>query len=221
MKALYIVSFLFVMVVLSGCDEESGNRHLSLLGVDTTKVNPNSLHSQALKKNSEKKKSLEEERKSKLELSKLEAETKIKIAKIESESQMQIAKVKAETAQKIATSDALTKMQTSQLDVSTRKETMQYSVYIVIAIVLFSIVGLILFYLNSKKNRELQKELQDARLMHERDLREKEFEERRVHKILDLVSKGKVAASVQKEVLLSISAPKNKVIEHVNKGDIV
>ncbi|SFV69481.1 hypothetical protein MNB_SM-5-491 [hydrothermal vent metagenome] len=212
------------MVVLSGCDEGSGNRHLSLLGVDTTKVNPNALSSKTspvVEKNEEKNKSLAEERKSKLELSKLEAETKIKIAKIQSESQMHIAKVKAETAQKIAKSDALTKMQTSQLDVSTRKETMQYSVYIVIAIVLFFIVGVILVYLNGKKNRELQKELQEAQFRHERDLREKEFEERRIHKILDLVSKGKLAASVQKEVLLSISAPKNKVIENINKGDIV
>ena len=92
---------------------------------------------------------------------------------------------------------------------------MQYTVYIVIAVVFFFIIALILLYLNSKKNRELKKALQEAQFIHERDLREKEFEERRIHKILDLVSEGKLPASVKKEVILSLSSPKTNVIENI------
>jgi len=206
-KSLYILIFLFIIVAFSACGGENGNRHVSLLGADTTKVNPNSMAYLSVDKN--------EDRKNKLELSKIEADAKIEIAKIQSNSQVHIAKVNAQTQQEIAKSDSVTKIKTSQLDASTKKETMQYTVYIVIAVVFFFIVALILLYLNSKKNRELKKALQEAQFIHERDLREKEFEERRIHKILDLVSEGKLPASVKKEVILSLSSPKTKVIENI------
>ena len=215
MKSLYIVSFLCIIIAFSACDEQHGNRHISLLGVDTTKVNPNSMAYISQTK-SENKKIKEEKAKSmdKLALSKIEAETKIKIAKIQSNSQMHIAKVKAQAQQAVAKSNSITKIKTAQLEISNKKETLQYTVYIVIAVVLFLIIALVLLYLNGKKNRDLKRELQEAQFIHDRDLREKEFEERRIHKILDMVSEGKLPASVKKEVILSIASPKAKVIEN-------
>ncbi len=222
MKSLYIFSFLFIIVAFSACDEQSGNKSVSLLGVDTTKVNPNSMayvydNKRENESKSENKKSKEKKKvndKDKVKVSQIEADTKIKIAKIRSNSQMHIAKVQAQAQQEIAKSDSITRIKTSQLEISTKKETLQYTVYIVIAIVVFLIIALILLYLNAKKNRDLQRELQEAQFVHDRDLREKEFEERRIHKILDMVSKGKLPASVQKEVILSIASPKAKVIEN-------
>jgi predicted Holliday junction resolvase-like endonuclease len=87
---------------------------------------------------------------------------------------------------------------------------MQYTVYIVIVIVLLVIAILILLYLNSKKNRELKKQMHDEKLRHEQFLKEKELEEQRVHKLLELVATGKVAKNVEKEVILSIAKPKTK-----------
>jgi len=203
--------YLFVVLVIvafSGCNEGKSSEKISLLGgADTTRVNPNNLAKISSDKN--------RERKSRLELSKIQAEAKIKIAQIQTQGELKIAKLNAKTQQEIAKANAETKIKTSKLDVSTRKETMQYTVYIVIAVVLFLIIALYFLYLNGKKNRELKKALQEAQFIHERDLREKEFEERRIHKILDMVSEGKLPASVKKEVILSLSAPQNKVIENI------
>ena len=204
-KILYKLLFLFLVVAFSGCNENASNKKVSLMGRDTTGVNPNSLAYLSADKN--------EERKNRIELSKIEANAKVEIAKIQSQNQLSIAKVNAKTQQEIAKSDSVTKITTSKLDASTKKESMQYTVYIVVAVIIFLIIALILLYLNSKKNRELKRKLQEEKLRHEQILNEKEHEERRLHKILDLAAAGKLPATIEEEVILSISAPKNRLID--------
>jgi len=200
-KAVFIVALLLFLV---GCGEESKKEKISLLHSDTTKVNPNSLAYRSM--------SEAQERKNRLEISKIEADAKIKIAQIESQQKLQVAKIDAQTKKEIAKTNSLTQLQSSELDAKTKKESMRYMVYIALIIVLFLIVVAILLYLNSKKNRELQKKIHEEKLRHEQALKEKELEEQRLHKILDLAANGKLPSSIQEEVILSISSPKNRNI---------
>jgi len=204
MKLLYKFVLLLLFISFIGCNEGTSNRKISLMGEDNTKVNPNSLAYVSIEKN--------EDRKNKIEVSKIQANAKIEIAKIHSQNQLHIAEVNAQTQQEIAKSDSITKITTSKLDATTKKESMQYIVYIVIAVVIFLIIALVLLYLNSKKNRELTKKLQEEKLKHEQILRLKELEEQRLHKILDLVAAGKLPSSIEEEVILSISTSKDKII---------
>jgi large-conductance mechanosensitive channel len=200
-----LAGLLVLFLFLSGCGESDTHKKVSLLGQDTTKVNPNSLAYLSADKTLE--------RKNRLELSKIEANAKVEIAKIKSENELDIAKVNAQTQQAIAKSDSLTKITTSQVEASTHKESMQYTVYIVIAVIFFLLIALVLLYQNSKRNRELKKELQEEKLRHEQILKEKEHEERRLHKILDLAAEGKLPATIEEEVILSISTPRSKLID--------
>ena len=202
---LHIFLLLFLLAAFSGCGESTHSKKVSLLGADTTGVNPNSLAYLSADKN--------EERKNRLELSKIEADAKVEIAKIQTQGQLNIAKLNAQTQQEIAKFDARTKITTSTLDASTKKETMQYTVYIVIAVVILLIIALFLLYQNSKRNRELKKELQEEKLRHEKALHEKELEEKRLHKVLDLVAAGKMPSTIEEEVILSISTPRNRLID--------
>ena len=206
MKYFVTLAVLATSLFLSGCGEGSSTQHnnkIHLLNTtQKTGVNPNSLAYRSADKALE--------RQNKLEVSKIEAKTKIEIEKIKSENQLHIAKINAEAKKKIAETDLQAKVQTSQIDAKTHKESMQYTVYIVIVIVLLVLAVLILLFLNSKKNRELKKQMHDEKLRHEQFLKEKELEEQRVHKLLELVASGKVAKNVEKEVILSIAKPKTK-----------
>lgn len=205
MKYIYAFVVLLVVVTFNGCGESEHSEKIALLGTDTTRVNPNSLAYLSADKN--------EDRKNKLELSKIEADAKVKIAQIKTQGQLSIAKLNAQTQQEIAKTDSATKITTSKVDASTKKETMQYTVYIVIAVVVFLIIALFLLYQNSKRNRELKKQLQEEKLRHEKALHEKELEEKRLHKVLDLVAAGKMPATIEEEVILSISTPRNRLID--------
>jgi Flp pilus assembly protein TadB len=200
----YLLSFVIgTLFILTGCQESTTNHSkIHLLNSPTPKegVNPNSLAYVSADKALE--------RQNKVELSKIEAKAKIEIEKIKSQNQLHIAKINAEAQKSIAHTDYKAKVETSQIDASTHKESMQYAVYIVIAVIVLLIVALFIYYQNNKKNRELEKQLHDEQLRHEQFLKEKELEEQRVHKLLELIASGKVAKNVEKEVILSIAKPK-------------
>jgi len=202
MKKLIAAVLFALLFGLVGCGESSNhNSKITLMGTpQTTGVNPNSLAYQSADKVLE--------RKNKIELSKIEADAKIKIEEIRSKNQLHIAKINAEAQKSIAETDLKGKVKSSEIDAKARKESMEYTVYIVLAVVLVVLIALILLYLNGKKNRELKKQLHDEQLRHEQFLKEKELEEQRVHKLLELVATGKVAKAVEKEVILSIAKPK-------------
>ncbi len=206
MKFLYLFAFLILSFSLVGCNESNRHQKIKLLGEDMIKVNPNSMAYIAKDK--------EKERQNKVALTKIETDAKIKIAKIDSENQLSIAKLNADVKKKIAESDATLKMQTTRLELKTKEKGMQYMVYLVIGVIIFLIAVLILLYLNSKKNRELQKKIHEEKLKHEQFLREKELEEQRFHKIIDLVATGKLPEAIEKEVILSISHVKSNIINN-------
>jgi len=204
------IIFMFLAILFLGCGGNSTPKRVTLMGQEIEQkqgVNPHSLAYESADKALD--------RNNKIKLSKIEAEAKIEIEKIKSQSQLNIAKINAETKKTIAQTDYKAKVETTQIDAATHKESMQYTVYIVIAIVIVVIIALILLYLNGKKNRELKKKMHEEKLRHEQFLKEKELEEQRVHKLLELIAAGKVAKNVEKEVILSISNTKPKYINDI------
>ena len=199
--------FLFVLFFFSGCQEGVHTKQkISLLNepTQTYGVNPNSVAVQSFEK--------EKQRQNQLELSKMEAQAKVKIAQIESQNKEKIAKINAQTQQKIAEADVQVQLAKTQLEAKTSKETRKYFIYGGIVAVVILLLAIYLFVKNAEKNREHQRQLHEDKLRHEQFLKEKELEQERMHKILELASDGKLPESVGAEILLTLAKPESKLI---------
>lgn len=198
-----IVLAITIMLLISGCQDSSSKKGAYLM--DGKGVNPNSL---AYSANNN-----AQERANKVELQKIDAAAKIEIAKIESGNKLLIAQVNADANKEVAQTDSKTKIQTTQIDATTKKEDSALTFYIAIALVIVVIIALILLYLNNKQNRALKAKMHEDKLKQELDLKEREHQEQRVLKMLDLVAAGKLSPQMEEEIILSISNPKQKTIE--------
>lgn len=210
MKSIIIT---LITIFLAGCQTSSSHERVVMLNnhkhsatnaINTQ--NPNSIANKALEKQKEK----QEDRKNKIELSKIDAQTKIEIEKIKSQNQLQIAKVEASIKKEMAKTDSSTKVKISQIDATTKKDDVKIRLYTTIAVVVISLFALFLFYLNSKRNRELKNKMHKEELEQERLLKERELEEQRLHKMLELVGGGKLSLEMEKEVILSLTQPKSE-----------
>jgi len=191
---------------LTGCQEtklHNDKNRISILGA-TTGVNPNSLA--YVSANDQK------NRENKIAISKIDSNTKIEIAKIKSNNQLEIAKVNANAQKEVAKTDSVTKIQTSKIDAITKKDDIQYNLYISILVIISVMITLYLLYLNNKKNRELKSKLHQEKLQHEQMLKEQELKEKRLHKMLDLVERGKLSPDMEAEVILSLTKPQQNLL---------
>ena len=206
------VLFFLVSVFVIGCQQENTTHPFMLNSYKTTSnegVNPNSLAYRS--------EEASKIRENGLKKSEIDANAKIEIAKIESDSKLKIAKVNAEVKKEVVHTTSQTKIKTSEIDSRNKKEEIQSQLYITIAFILLVMVILILLYFNSKKNRELKIRLQQEELAHARDLREREFEETRMHKMLELVAEGKLNNEMETEVILALTQSKTTTIEMIEK----
>ena len=201
MKSIFII--LLILLSLTGCQDSSSKNKVTLMGAKDG-VNPNSLAYRSANS--------QLERKNKLEISKIDSTTKIKIAKIQSENQLNIAKINVEAKKDIAITDSSTKIQTSQIDALTKKDDIKNSLYITIAIIVVIMLALFLLYFNNKKNRELKNKMHKENLAHEQLLKEREYDEKRLHKMLELVENGKLSPDMQEEVLSALTKPNQTLI---------
>jgi hypothetical protein len=207
----YLLFFMLGSLFFFGCsDEKSSERKIRIMNSDKVKanVNPSSMALLAQQQN--------QAHKDKVELSKIEANTKIELEKIRSTNELSIAKINAEAKKEMVRQESKAKIETSQMEVAVKKESVRYGVYVAIAVILLLMLGLYLLYLNAKKNRELKKQLHEEKLKHEQFLKEKELEEQRLHKLMELAADGKLPQNIESEVILTISNPK-KTIEHSQK----
>jgi len=205
MKSLFIS--LLILLSISGCQESSHTRGYlpTLNGYSQSKeVNPSLVNTQN---------SRVQESKSKVEISKIDAESKIAIAKIESENRLKIAKIESDTKKNVAGTQSVTQIKRSEIDALTSKENMQNRFYITLAIIFSVTIAFILLFINNKKNRDLKNKLYQDQLRHEEMLKEREHDERRLLKMLDLVSDGKLSPIMEEEIILSLTQPKQKQIE--------
>jgi len=157
----------------------------------------------------------EKDRQNSVALSNIKAKTKIEIAKIHAKNQALIAQLQAKTSKEVADADTKTKITTAQIDSTTKAEGIKNNTYIAIALIAVFAIALILFYLNSKKSRELKAKLHKEDLDKEILLHERELTEKRLHKMLELVGEGKLSTDTEQELIKSLTAtPTNKIIEH-------
>jgi len=200
-KSLLLV--LIITFAFFGCSSEKEAKKVHLMGQGQIKtgVNPNSITAQTKVK--------QQEHKNKVELSKIEADTKIKLEKIRSQNELSIAQINAQTQKEIVKEESKAKIETSQMEVAVKKESVKYGVYVAIAVIILLMLALYLLYLNAKKNRELKQQLHEEKLKHEQFLKEKELEEQRLHKLIELAADGKLPKNIESEVILSLSCSKN------------
>ncbi|MEA1891537.1 MAG: hypothetical protein U9N33_02355 [Campylobacterota bacterium] len=206
MKSL-IISLLIILSI-TACQDSSPYKQKSspaLMNQVPVGVNPNSLAYKSADK--------QKDRENKVEISKIDADAKIEIAKITSGNELLIAKVNADAQKEVAITDSTTKIQTSKLDVLVKKDDIQNDFYITIAIIAFLLVAILLFYLNSKKNRDIKLKIQQEQLKHEQHLKEREHDEKRLHKMLDLVGKGKLPPEMEVEIITSLTEQKRTLLE--------
>jgi preprotein translocase subunit SecG len=203
MKKRLVLVFFVVMLVFVGCSSEKEAKKVRLLGDEQVKpvVHPNGVLKQAEQK--------AQEHKNRVELSKIEANTKIELEKIRSQNELSIAQLNAQTQKEIVKEESKAKIETSQLEVAVKKESVKYGVYVAIGVIILFMLALYLLYLNAKKNRELKKQLHEEKLKHEQFLKEKELEEQRLHKLIELAADGKLPKNIESEVILSLSCSKN------------
>ena len=205
MKAL--IFSLFTIFLLSGCQQQSGysNHHVALLNSsDDTKEKNYSLGYRIDDK--------QKERETRLELSKIKANTQIEIEKIRSENQLKIAQVQANTTKDVAHTNYKAKVETSKIDALTKKEDTMVIIYITIAVTIILIFGMALLYFNNKKERELKNKLLQDQLRHEEMLREKERQEQRLLKLIELAGDKKLSPKMEEAIILSLGVS-NDVIE--------
>jgi hypothetical protein len=209
---------LFILFLLFGCQQQYGhsNPHLSLLN-QTSKEKKQQDYSLGYRLADKQK-----ERETRLELSKIEAKTKIEIEKIRTENQLKIAQVQANTTKDVAHTNYKTKVETSKIDALTKKEDTIVTIYITIAISITIIFGMILLYLNNKKERELKNKLLQDQLRHEEMLREKERQEQRLLKLIELAGDKKLSPKMEEAIILSLGVSNDVIeaqIEHKESED--
>ena len=202
-----VILSLTLIFLITGCGEGSSRNSASYSGslINSNGVNPNSIAHKSQEK--------VEERKNKIELSKIDSNTKIEIAKIKSENNLLIAKVNADANKEVAKTDSTTKIETTKIKAVTKKEDTKMTFYIAIAVVVVIVFALLLIFLNSRHNRALKAKIHKEKLQQELDLKEREHHEQRLHKMLELVADGKLSPEMEEEIILSISKPEKKTIE--------
>ncbi|MEA3227469.1 MAG: hypothetical protein U9P38_00190 [Campylobacterota bacterium] len=206
MKSLLIS--LIILLAVSGCQESSHTRgYVPTLNHQKSGVNENSLAYRTQE--------IAKEQKNRVEISKINSDTQIEIAKIESENRLKIAEIDADAKKDVAHKKSVTEIKTSEIDALTSKATMQNRFYITLAIIFSVTIAFILLFINNKKNRDLKNKLYQDQLRHEEMLKEREYEERRLIKMLDLVSDGKLSPIMEEEIILSLTQPKHKQIEDI------
>jgi len=202
----FLIYSLAIIILMTGCQESSSKKNnISLMNGYRDGVNPNSI----AYKNSDKQK----DRENKVDIAKIDSNAKIEIAKIQSENQVLIAKVNADAKKEVAQTESTTKVKTSEIDALTKKDDIQTNLYITIAIILAVIIAFFLLYLNNRRSNALKEKIHNDKLKHEQLIKEREFEEQRLHKMLDLVKEGKLSPNMEEEIITSLTKPRTNLIE--------
>jgi len=150
----------------------------------------------------------------KIKVTQIENGSKVEIAKIESTNKLLIAKVNATATQNVAHTQAQSEVQTAQIDSVNKKEASKINLLITLSLSVIIIIGLIIFYLNNKKNCELKAKLHEEKLKQELIIKTKELEEKRLHKMLDIIHSGKLNSQIEEKLINSITQSSANTIEY-------
>jgi len=173
--------------------------------MNTKGVNPNSLayvsQDKAL------------ERQNKIEMAKIAANSKIEVAKVESNKAVAIAKIDSATKKDVTEQTSKTTLEISKMDRQTKDKQSMINLYIAIGVIIALLLGMFLWYRHKKKSLEIKAKLEENRLKHELEIKEKELQEQRIQKVLDLAISGQLPQDLQKDFISALTKPNNKLIE--------
>lgn len=192
MKYIINSGLIILTLILSACGESS-NKKPYIMGTHQS-VNTNSIAIKA--------KDNALGRKNKIQLAKIQANTKLEVAKIESTKAVSIAKIESQTTQVV-----------SQMSKQTKEKQSDNNLYIALGGIVVLLIGIFLWYRHEHKSLEIKAMLEENRLKHELEIKDKELQEQRIQKVFDLAISGQLAPEVQQEVLHSLTRPVSKIIE--------
>ncbi|MCW8839125.1 MAG: hypothetical protein OQJ77_01600 [Thiovulaceae bacterium] len=138
----------------------------------------------------------------KIEISKIQAQNKLEIAKVEAENKIEIEKVKSSTSKDIALADAKVKTEDTKVIIY---------IAVIAGILLFTLI--VIFYLNNKKNRDMKLKLHEAELKQQKEIAEREMEEKRLQMMINLVTEDKLPKEMQEELVSLMGKKSNLIIE--------
>lgn len=205
MKSFLKISLLLsILVFFTACQENKNNKPY-LINEQNNGTNPNSL----VLKNQDK----ELDRKNKVEIAQISAKSKLEVAEVESKKAIQIATIESFAKKDIAKDTALASVEISKMDTQTKEKQSMITLYIAIGAIFALLIMMFLWYRNKKKSLEMQVKLEENRLQHEFAMKEKEMQEQRIQKVLELAISGQLPPELQNEIIKSITNQDKKLIE--------
>jgi uncharacterized membrane protein YciS (DUF1049 family) len=204
-KSINLSIVVLTLMLLSGCQEGKNSKPYLKNGYIGAGVNPNSAAFKSKENNLD--------RENKIKMAEIEANSKIEIAKIESMKALNVAKIDSEAKKDIAQKTATVTLETTKLDTQTKEHQSMITLYIAVGFLLALIIAVILWFRYKRQALELQTKLEEQRLKQELEIKDKELQEQRIQKVLDLAISGQLPQEMQQEVINSLTKPETKVIE--------
>jgi len=203
----YILKLILLTLIIfsfSACQETSNTRPYMLNGKKAG-VNPNSMayltEDKALDRNN------------RIKMAEIQANSQVAVAKVELNKAVKVAKINSDTTKDVTKQTAVTTLAVTELDKKIKEQQIMANLYIYIATLVAIVIGFLLWYRHKKKSLDFKIKLEENRLNHELELKDKELKEQRIQKILDLAISGQLPAEIQQEVIYSLTRPESKLIE--------
>lgn len=206
-QILKVTLFLVMIIILNACQDTKSSR--PYLMNKKVGVNPNSLAYETQDKALD--------RKNKIEMAQIAANSKLEVAKIESIKAVEIAKINSQTQKDVTKQTVSSNLEMSKIDSKTKDKESMITLYIALGFLLSLTIGFILWYSHKKKTLEIKAKLEEKRLQYELTIREKELQETRIQKVLELAISGQLPPEMQKDFIHSLTyqdqTNKTKLIE--------
>jgi len=204
-KIISITVTILTLLTLSACQEGNSSKPYLKDGYIGNGVNTNSI--------AFKSKDNALERENRVKMAEIQANSKVEIAKIESIKAVEVAKIDSEAKKDIAQKTATSTLEVTKLDTQTKEHQSMITLYIAIGFLVALLIGIILWFRYKRQSLELKTKLEENRLRHELEIKDKELQEQRIQKVLDLAISGHLPQEMQKEVINSLTKPETKVLE--------
>ena len=200
---LKVLTISLLLLSFTSCQENS-NKKPYLMNAKNG-VNPNSL--------SFKTQDNALERKNKIQMAEIVAQTKKAVATIELKKAVAIAQINSDTTKNVVHENSQTTIAVTRLDTKTKEKQNMMNFYIAVGVIFFLLIAVFLWYNHKKKMLEMKAKLEENRLKHELEMKDKELREQRIHKVLDLAISGQLPKELQQDFLSSLTQTEGKVIE--------
>jgi len=207
MKQIFKVILLLIMIIVLNACQDSNSRPYVMK--KNSGENPHSLvyktEDKAL------------DRKNKIQMAQIAANSQLEVAKIESVKAVKLAKINSQTQKDITKQKVNSNIEISKIDGKVKDKESMVTLYIALGLLLVLTIGFILWYSHKKKVLEIQSKLEEKKLQHALAIKEKELQEARVQKVLELAISGQLPPEMQKEFIHSLTyqeqTNKSKLIE--------